>query len=86
LWEDVAGRTGDIEMVRAFRKNMVFPEAANSAAAKQQWTQQNDIDAWLSSLVDADAAGAHFLSSVPILTVATAPSDTTSRTTTSTPV
>ncbi len=47
LWEDVAGRTGDITMVRAFRKNMVFPEAANSGAAKQQWTQQKDIDAWL---------------------------------------
>ena len=47
LWEDVAGRTGDIAMVRAFRKNMVFPEAANSGAAKQQWTQQKDIDAWL---------------------------------------
>ena len=47
LWEDVAGRTGDIGMVRAFRKNMVFPEAANSGAAKEQWTQQKDIDAWL---------------------------------------
>ncbi|WP_371134203.1 substrate-binding domain-containing protein [Polaromonas sp.] len=47
LWEDVAGRTGDIAMVRAFRKNMVFPEATNSAAAKTQWTQQKDIDAWL---------------------------------------
>lgn len=47
LWEDVAGRTGDISMVRTFRKNMVFPEAANSAAAKDQWTQQTDIDAWL---------------------------------------
>ncbi len=47
LWEDVAGRTGDIAMVRAFRKNMVFPEAANSGAAKEQWTQQRDIDAWL---------------------------------------
>jgi accessory colonization factor AcfC len=47
LWEDVAGRTGDIAMVRAFRKNMVFPEAANSGAAKDQWTQQKDIDAWL---------------------------------------
>jgi accessory colonization factor AcfC len=47
LWEDVAGRTGDITMVRAFRRNMVFPEAANSGAAKQQWTQQKDIDAWL---------------------------------------
>ena len=47
LWEDVAGRTGDIAMVRAFRKNLVFPEAANSGAAKEQWTQQKDIDAWL---------------------------------------
>ncbi|MGK2901222.1 MAG: substrate-binding domain-containing protein [Burkholderiaceae bacterium] len=47
VWEDVAGRTGDIAMVRAFRKNMVFPEAANSGAAKEQWTQQKDIDAWL---------------------------------------
>ena len=47
LWEDVAGRTGDIAMVRAFRNNMVFPEAPNSGAAKQQWTQQKDIDAWL---------------------------------------
>ena len=47
LWEDVAGRTGDIAMVRAFRKNMVFPEATNSGAAKQQWTEQKDIDAWL---------------------------------------
>ena len=47
LWEDVAGRTGDIGMVRALRKNIVFPEAANSGAAKEQWTQQQDIDAWL---------------------------------------
>lgn len=47
LWEDVAGRTGDIESVRAFRRNMVLPEAANSALARQQWTQQPEIDAWL---------------------------------------
>ena len=47
MWEDVAGRTGDIAMVRAFRSNMVFPEAANSGAAKLQWMQQKDIDAWL---------------------------------------
>ena len=45
---------------------------------------RNDIDAWLSSLVDADAAGTHFLSSVPILTVATALPGTTSPTTKST--
>lgn len=47
LWEDVAGRTGDIGMVRALRKNIVFPEAANSGAAKEQWIRDKDIDAWL---------------------------------------
>jgi accessory colonization factor AcfC len=47
LWEDVAGRTGDISMVRSFRKNVILPEAANSAAAKDQWVAQKDIDAWL---------------------------------------
>jgi hypothetical protein len=25
----------------------VFPEAASSGAAKEQWTRQTDIDAWL---------------------------------------
>ncbi len=38
---------------------------------------RHDIDAWLSSLVEADTAGNHFLSSVPILTVATALPGTT---------
>lgn len=47
LWEDVAGRTGDIGMLKAFRRNVVFPEAGNSAAARQQWTENKDIDAWL---------------------------------------
>jgi accessory colonization factor AcfC len=47
LWEDVAGRTGDIELVRALRRNIVFPEAVNSGAAKELWTQQADLDAWL---------------------------------------
>ena len=47
LWEDVAGRTGDIAMVRALRRNLVFPEAANSGVARQQWISQPDIDAWL---------------------------------------
>lgn len=47
LWEDVAGRAGDIETVKAFRRNLVLPEAANSALARQQWTQQPEIDAWL---------------------------------------
>ncbi|MEC5212030.1 accessory colonization factor AcfC [Polaromonas sp. CG_9.5] len=47
LWEDIAGRTGDIGLVRAFRKNLLLPEAANSAEARKQWTQQPEIDAWL---------------------------------------
>ncbi|MCI4678320.1 substrate-binding domain-containing protein [Rhodoblastus acidophilus] len=47
LWEDVAGRTGEIDVLRAFRRNMVWPEAPNSAAARDQWMQQTDIDAWL---------------------------------------
>lgn len=47
LWEDVAGRTGDIEQLKALRRNIVWPEAANSAAARTQWTQQKDIDAWI---------------------------------------
>jgi accessory colonization factor AcfC len=47
LWEDVAGRTGEIALVRALRRNLVFPEASNSGAARQQWTAEKDIDAWL---------------------------------------
>ena len=47
LWEDVAGRTGEIEVVRAFRRNLILPEAPNSAAARQMWTEQPEIDAWL---------------------------------------
>ncbi len=47
LWEDVAGRTGDIQMLRAFRKNLLLPEAANSAEARKRWIEQPDIDVWL---------------------------------------
>ena len=47
LWEDVAGRTGDIAMVRAFRKNLLLPEASNSGEARKAWIVQPDIDAWL---------------------------------------
>ncbi|MBU1357282.1 MAG: substrate-binding domain-containing protein [Gammaproteobacteria bacterium] len=47
LWEDVAGRTGDLAMLKAFRKNLVLPEAPNSAAARQQWIDHKDIDVWL---------------------------------------
>lgn len=47
LWEDVAGRTGDIHMLRAFRRNLLLPEAANSAEARKRWIDQADIDVWL---------------------------------------
>lgn len=43
----MAGRTGDIRLVRALRRNLVFPEPGNSAEAKKRWTEQRDIDAWL---------------------------------------
>lgn len=47
LWEDVAGRLGDIGTVRAFRANLVLPEAGNSAQARKQWAEDPTIDAWL---------------------------------------
>lgn len=46
VWEDAAGRQGDIESVRALRKNIV-KYAKNSALAKQAWTQDQSLDAWL---------------------------------------
>lgn len=46
VWEDMAGRTGDIEMVRALRRSIVA-YARNSAEAKQTWIDSKDIDVWL---------------------------------------
>ena len=46
LWEDVAGRTGDIRVVRAFRRN-IGAVAANSGEAKARWTSDSTFDAWL---------------------------------------
>ncbi|MEX3937568.1 substrate-binding domain-containing protein [Paraburkholderia phymatum] len=46
VWEDVAGRLGDIRTVAAMRSNIVS-YASNSAAARQTWIAQPDIDAWL---------------------------------------
>lgn len=45
-WEDMAGRTGKIETVRALRKNIVA-FSKNSAEAKQKWIDDPGIDAWL---------------------------------------
>jgi accessory colonization factor AcfC len=46
LWEDVAGRLGDIESVKAFRAN-IARVARNSAEARQAWTADTTLDAWL---------------------------------------
>lgn len=46
LWEDMAGRTGDIAKVRALRSNIVR-YAKNSAEAKQAWTADPSLDAWI---------------------------------------
>lgn len=46
LWEDVAGRHGDIRTVRALRANIVR-FAGNSAEARQAWQADPSIDAWL---------------------------------------
>lgn len=46
LWEDVAGRLGDVRTIRAFRANIAH-HAANSGEAKQLWTEDRSLDAWL---------------------------------------
>jgi len=46
LWEDVVGRTGDVTLVRAFRKQIVL-HAANSAEARKAWVADPTLDAWL---------------------------------------
>lgn len=46
LWEDVLGRTGDVTLVRAFRKQIVL-HAANSAEARKAWVADPTLDAWL---------------------------------------
>ncbi len=46
MWEDMAGKQGDIGLVRALRKNIVL-HAPNSGAAKDAWTQRPEIDAWI---------------------------------------
>lgn len=46
VWEDMAGRKGDINTVRSLRRNIVG-YAKNSAEARQQWIEEPEIDAWL---------------------------------------
>lgn len=46
MWEDMAGKQGDIGLVRALRKNIAL-HAANSGLAKQAWIDRPDLDAWI---------------------------------------
>lgn len=46
MWEDMAGKEGDIGLVRALRKNIVF-HAPNSALARDYWVRHPEVDAWV---------------------------------------
>jgi len=46
LWEDVAGRLGDMETLRSFRAS-IAAYAASSAAATHLWMTDRTLDAWL---------------------------------------
>ena len=46
MWEDMAGKQGDISLVRALRKNIVI-HAASTGAAKQLWVEKPELDAWI---------------------------------------
>jgi accessory colonization factor AcfC len=46
LWEDIAGRLGDINAVRMLRANIV-EFAENSGQAKDRWTKDPSVDAWV---------------------------------------
>lgn len=46
MWEDVAGRTGDVRLVDGVRRNIGF-FASNSAEGKKLWNSDMSYDAWL---------------------------------------
>ena len=46
MWEDIAGRTGNIELTKNFRKN-IATYAPNTGVAKKSWEQDDSYDAWL---------------------------------------
>lgn len=46
MWEDIAGRTGNIALTKAFRKNIAM-YAPNTGIAKTAWEQDKSYDAWL---------------------------------------
>ena len=46
MWEDIAGRTGNIKLTKAFRKNIAM-YAPNTGMAKKAWIDDPRYDAWL---------------------------------------
>jgi accessory colonization factor AcfC len=46
LWEDMAGKQGDIRTVRALRNN-IRAVMLNSADAQKRWVEDSSLDAWL---------------------------------------
>lgn len=46
VWEDMAGKSQDIELLKKIRKNIVL-FADNSGAAKREWIRNNEIDVWI---------------------------------------
>jgi accessory colonization factor AcfC len=46
MWEDAAGRTGDVRFVDAVRRNIGF-FAPNSGEAKKRWNSDLSYDVWL---------------------------------------
>ena len=55
LWEDIAGRTGDVAIIRALRQNIVAFEP-DTATAHAVWNAPNAPDAWIAL---ASEHGAH---------------------------
>lgn len=46
LWEDMAGKQGDIGLLRALRRNIAL-HAPNSALARQAWIERPELDGWI---------------------------------------
>jgi accessory colonization factor AcfC len=46
LWEDMAGKKGDVQTISEVHKNIVF-YAASSTEAVTAWREKDDVDAWV---------------------------------------
>lgn len=46
VWEDMIGRTKDIETIKKFRKNIIS-FTANSGAARKMFLEDENVDAWI---------------------------------------